>query len=139
MWGRLAKPITLGVRVMLVRDGEVLLIEHTYRSGWYFPGGGVKREESLAAAARREAREEVGAEVREMRLLGVYSGHGRTGTDHVAVFVSEAFELVGGIDPGEVSRAQWFPFDALPEGTPRGTMQRIAEYREGVQGGFTQP
>ena len=54
------RPVTVGVRVMLIRDGQVLLIRHSYLRGWYLPGGGLKRGESMEAAARREAREESG-------------------------------------------------------------------------------
>ncbi|MEO9255658.1 MAG: NUDIX domain-containing protein, partial [Tepidiformaceae bacterium] len=58
---RVYHPITLGVRVILTSDGKVLLVRHTYRPGWFLPGGGVHRRESLERAARREVREEAGA------------------------------------------------------------------------------
>ena len=57
------KPLTIGVRVMMLRGDAVLLVRHTYRPNWFFPGGLVERGESLEQAARREAREEVGAEL----------------------------------------------------------------------------
>ena len=40
-------PKPLGVRVMLIRNEEVLLVRQTYMPGWFMPGGGVKRGETL--------------------------------------------------------------------------------------------
>ena len=53
-------------------DGRVLLVRH-HRPGrydfWVAPGGGVKGDESLEAAAVREVREETGLVVRVSKLL----------------------------------------------------------------------
>src|SRR6188508_1598398 len=73
---RLFHPITLGARVILLRGDEVLLIRHTYRQGWYFPGGGVDKGETLEMAARREAEEEAYVTLGEVSLLGVYANFG---------------------------------------------------------------
>ncbi len=67
------RPITLGVRLMLVKDGQILLVKPTYQDGWYFPGGGVKKHETLEQAARREAKEEIGAELGQLEFLGVFA------------------------------------------------------------------
>src|SRR5437763_475237 len=61
LWWRVAKPRTLGVRGLVVDgDGRVCLVRHTYMPRWYFPGGGVKRSETLVDAVRREVFEEAG-------------------------------------------------------------------------------
>jgi ADP-ribose pyrophosphatase YjhB (NUDIX family) len=52
----LFRPVRLGVRVMLLRGDQVLLVRQTYMPGWFMPGGGLKRGETLEQAARREAR-----------------------------------------------------------------------------------
>lgn len=53
-------------------DGRLLLVRHR-RPGrydfWVAPGGGVKGEESLEAAAAREVREETGLAARVSKLL----------------------------------------------------------------------
>ena len=123
------QPVTLGVRVLLVRNGEVLLVRHTYRDGWFLPGGGLKRHETLKAAARREAREEVGATIGELRLMGAYSNCSETKSDHVVVFVSEQFALAP-CRSAEIAEARFFRFDALPEGVSAGSQRRIDEYRQ---------
>ncbi|HKW59763.1 MAG TPA: NUDIX domain-containing protein [Candidatus Dormibacteraeota bacterium] len=60
--------------VVEARDGIVLgrrAIEPGYGE-WCLPGGFVNHDEDPAAAAVRECREEIGAEVELLELLGVY-------------------------------------------------------------------
>ncbi len=131
----LLRPITLGVRLMLVQDGCVLLICHSYQDFWMFPGGGVKRGESLRAAALREAREEVGAVILdEPWLQGIYTNFQGGKSDHVALFVSEEWRLEQPSDRWEIEARALFALDALPA-TPSGTLQvRAWEYQAGLRG-----
>lgn len=126
-----ARPITVGVRAILVQEGQVLLVRHTYQEHWYLPGGGVKKGEMLIEALKRELQEEVGASVEGTELLGMYSNFFEHKSDHVAVFVCAAFEL-GDAQDGEIETRAFFAPDALPPGTSPGTRRRIAEYLEGV-------
>ena len=73
----LFRPIRMGVRVMMIEKDKVWLVRHTYLSGWYMPGGGIKKWESLDQAARREAHEETGAELGNISLVGVFTNSGR--------------------------------------------------------------
>jgi 8-oxo-dGTP diphosphatase len=58
---RLAPTFTVGSICVIERaDGRILLVRHSYRRAWGFPGGLLQRGEDAAAAARREAYEEVG-------------------------------------------------------------------------------
>jgi len=132
LWWRLAKPLTLGARVILVRDGQVLLVRHTYRDSWYLPGGGVRKDELIEAAARREAAEEVGATLGRLRLHGLYANFFEHKSDHVAVFVCDDFTMTGETD-GEIDRFRFFPPGALPDGASPGTRRRVAEYTAGGQ------
>ncbi|MDI3408916.1 NUDIX domain-containing protein [Streptomyces cavernicola] len=58
---------------LLIRseDGDVLLVRPSYKPGWIVPGGGAKPGEGASAAARREAREELGLDIEPQRLLVV--------------------------------------------------------------------
>ena len=105
----LLSPIMPAVRVLLVQGDAALLVYHSYLPSWYFPGGGMKRGESLVAAARREAYEEAGAVLRsEPWLLGIYLSNTRGRSDHIAVFVSEAFDLQPATDRWEITGKAMF-------------------------------
>lgn len=127
-WWRIRRPVTLGVRVMLVQDGQVLLVKHTYQNQWYFPGGGLKRAEPVEDAARREAQEEAGAEIGTMRLLGVFANFAEYKSDHVICFFSDDFRLTPRPASPEIEDARRFPLIALPANTSPGTQRRVAEF-----------
>jgi len=127
------RPVTLGVRVMLIRRDQVLLVRQTYMDGWFMPGGGVQKNEGLDQAARREAREEVGAELIDLTLLGVYSNFKERKTDHNVLFLSEDFRLVGAHDK-EIAEMRFFRLDALPADLWPGHRKRLSEYgRKGAR------
>jgi len=69
IYWKLVHPLTWGVRLMLIQNDEIVLVRHTYRSGWYLPGGGLKRQETFQDGARREANEESGAMLGVMKFL----------------------------------------------------------------------
>ena len=110
------RPIRMGVRVVLQEDHKVWLIRHTYLPGWYLPGGGVKKWESLEKAARREAYEETGAELDKVSLLGTFSSFVQWKTDHTVVFLCKDFKFTGTSD-GEIAELKLFDLNALPENT----------------------
>lgn len=127
----IVRPVTMGVRIILVQNDQVLLVQHTYHPGWQFPGGGVKRGETLAAAAGREAWEEVGAQLQEEpHLLGIYTNVSEGKTDHTTVFYATKFTLAQPTDRWEIRQRQQFPFDQLPAGLPASYRRRLQEYRE---------
>ena len=129
---RLRRPRTLGVR-MIVTDPDrgVLLVRHTYRPGWFFPGGGVKKWETLPDAAVREAWEETGVRVARVdRLLGVYSNFAVDKCDYVAVYVAGDWtqETQRSF---EIAETGFFRPDALPAETSDATRRRLDELWNG--------
>jgi 8-oxo-dGTP pyrophosphatase MutT (NUDIX family) len=127
---RILKPVTIGVRVLMEQDGRVVLVWHSYEELWYLPGGGVDRDETLEAALRREAREELGAELGQLRLLGAYSNFAEYKSDHTLIFVCHDFALAGA-KGREIDRFGFFDLEDLPEDISPATRRRIEEYRTG--------
>ncbi len=126
----LLRPVALGVRTMMIQDGKVWLVRQTYMSGWFMPGGGTQRGETLEQAARREAREETGAELGELRLLGAYTSFEGWKTDHNVVFLCREFEFKSKPD-AEIAELRAFDLNDLPSGLEAGHRKRLEEYRVG--------
>lgn len=130
---RLAARSTLGVRAM-VRDegGRVLLLRHTYIPGWYFPGGGVEANETVAEAAEREILEETGVRLLDRpRLFSMHLNPRVSGRDHVVFFHGETAAARAVARLGEIAEVGFFALDRLPEGVTGATLRRIAEAAEG--------
>jgi 8-oxo-dGTP diphosphatase len=72
-----------GDAVVLIRRGY-----DPYRGSYALPGGAVEIGETVEDACRREMREEIGLDVRNLRLIGVYSKPDRDPRGHT---VSIAF------------------------------------------------
>lgn len=130
LYWRIFRPLTLGVKVLLVQNEQVLLVRHSYQDGWFLPGGGVQRGETIETAVRREAREELGAALAEVRLMGVYSNIREYINDHVVVFVCEQFTIAGA-DSEEITEVRFFPLRQLPSDASKGTCRRVADYVAG--------
>jgi len=128
----ITKPITIGVRVLLIQDDKVLMVKHTYQDEWFLVGGGVKRFETLEEAARREAMEEAGATLGEMKLFGIFTNYLFGRSDHIVVFLCENFTYSGEHD-SEIESVELFPMDVLPKETAPGIRRRIKEYRNGEE------
>jgi len=116
---------------MMIRDDHVILVRQTYVPGWFMPGGGVKRGETLDQAARREAREETGAELGEITFLGAYTNFSEWKTDHNILFLCRDFAFVGGPDL-EVAEVRDFSLEELPDDLWPGHRRRLEEFRAGV-------
>jgi ADP-ribose pyrophosphatase YjhB (NUDIX family) len=134
MW-RLRQPSLIGVRALIVRDGMVLLIRHRHgRRPWALPGGGVERNERMAEAARREAREEAGVAVRVERLLGMYDRFGDGVSNYIAVFICTPLSHPQPPRSLEIAEARFFSIERLPAGADDGTRRRVTEYLAGEHG-----
>lgn len=112
----LAPTFTVGAICVIDRgDGRVLLVRHSYRDRWGFPGGLLKKGEEVADGARREAREEVGLDIvlvgeptvvvapEPRRVDIVFRARPAVGCDDLRPCSPEIVEL------------RWAPLDDLPE------------------------
>ena len=126
----LVRPITMGTRILLIKDDHVVLVKHTYQDAWYLPGGGIKRNESLEQAIRREAAEECGATINQIRFLGVYTNFVNYKNDHISLFVSDDFTLKEKRDH-EIEQVALFPIQQLPEKLSPGSQRKIEAYING--------
>jgi ADP-ribose pyrophosphatase YjhB (NUDIX family) len=96
-------------------DGQILLVRHSYGpTGWYFPGGGIGRNETPEDAARRELREETGCPVEGLRLVGIIEEE-LSGASHRAHIFEGVVDAMPRPDGREVIEARFFPTHSLPE------------------------
>jgi 8-oxo-dGTP diphosphatase len=124
------------VDVIIETPGGIVLVRRRHPPpGWALPGGFVECGESVAAAARREAKEETDLDVELVELLGVYSDPKRDprGLATIStVFIGRADGApVGGDDAAE---ARVFPLDALPRDLAFDHPLIIADYRRYREG-----
>jgi 8-oxo-dGTP diphosphatase len=86
--------------VLLTRGAEVALIRRQRAGAEYylFPGGGVEPGESPAHAAGREAKEELGVDVRVGRVVATVLFQGRTQIFFVAVETAGRFGTGAGAE-----------------------------------------
>ena len=132
-WWFVARPTSVGVLALVVDDeGRILLVEHTYRRGWYLPGGGVHRQEPLEDTLRRELREEVGVDpTGPPRLHGTFSNFSEGKSDYIVLFVVEQWERRP-VRSFEIEDSRFFAPDQLPEDVSGSARRRIAEYAAGT-------
>jgi len=103
------------VDIIIETEGGIVLIQRKNPpNGWALPGGFVDYGETLEEAARREAMEETGLALEEMRQFHTYSDPTRDPRGHTisTVFTARAMGIpVAGDDAGQ---AAIFTQDTLP-------------------------
>lgn len=119
---------------VIIRVGArvVLIARRCEPRGWALPGGFVDYGESLEAAVMREAHEETGLYLTELRQFGAYSEPGRDPRQHNISIVFTAAG-VGDMRAGDdAARAELFSLDALPEPLCFDHARILADYRRGA-------
>jgi 8-oxo-dGTP pyrophosphatase MutT (NUDIX family) len=112
----LGRPRANGVKCVLTRADDVLLVRHTYgRAEWELPGGRIQSRETPAAAATREMREELGISIGDWTSVGRLTGRADYRRDTLYCFRVALDDPELTLDRGEIDDAAWFPRDALPD------------------------
>ena len=128
IYWRFRKPLTLGSRIIVIRDGAVLLVRLTYHPGWFLPGGGVDKGETFGDAAQRELEEECGIRAKGIKLQNIYLSKLQGKVDHIAVFVATDFDgefKTSSIQ--EIAEIKFFKRTELPPNIAPGHLRRIEE------------
>ncbi len=125
----------VGVGVVFLREGRVFLARRRGSLGggsWGSAGGHLEFGESLEDCARREAREELGVEVGELRFLCVSNivAYGRHYLD--VEFLGD----IGGqeprqLEPDAFDGCGWFPLQSPPEPLFRAMRHALDSLRTG--------
>lgn len=98
-------------------DGRILLVRHSYRKHWGFPGGLLKRGEDVAAGALRETLEEVGLVIELVGAPAVVVDPGPRRVDVVFLArpaVDADADAARPTSP-EIRELRWAARDELPE------------------------
>lgn len=106
--------------------GHVLLLKHRFRggSGWGIPGGFIQKDEQPEDGLRREMREEIGLELKTLRLYKV-----RTFKRVRQIEIVFSCTAHGPINPQseEIVKAEWFKLESLPQGLPTDQVRLIKD------------
>ena len=111
----------MGANVVVLRDGEVLLVRRADTGDWAPIGGIVDPGEHPAETARREALEEAGVHIEVERMLWLVVNDPLTYPNgDRCQYLDHGFRArwVGGeaqVGDDESTDVRWFPVDALPE------------------------
>jgi 8-oxo-dGTP pyrophosphatase MutT (NUDIX family) len=123
----LLAPWDVGAAAIVEQGGQVVLVRHSYKSGWLFPGGAVKRGEMPAAALLRELEEEIGlTRSAPPQLFGIYVRRWLWATNLILVY--RVRDAVFAFRPNwEVRALRLIDPAAPPEGTGPAIRRRLRE------------
>lgn len=120
---------TLGVRALVIKNDQVLLVKHTYEKGWYTVGGGVEKGETPLQGIKRELLEEAGiTTLEDPELLGVYHTTSNKRDDYIIFYLVKVFSINEPAPSSEIAERSWFKLTTLPKDATEATQRRIQEY-----------
>jgi 8-oxo-dGTP diphosphatase len=125
------------VDVIIETGAGVVLVKRKYPPlGWSMPGGFIDWGESPEQAATREAKEETGLEVRQLRQFHAYGDPARDPRCHTItiVYAARAAGKPKGAD--DAAEAKIFAWDGLPADLTFDHRRILEDYRRAVAAGF---
>ena len=111
--------LTIAVGPVIIEDGKVLLDKHGKDKFWKFPGGKYVDLFSFPENAKREAREELGIEIKIFGEPFIYQfERNHEGVPEYVVLVHYYAKrvIIERIKPGrDIRKCDWFDIDKLPK------------------------
>lgn len=132
---RTTRALTLGAQGCVINDtNQVLLIKHTYRPGWHFPGGGVEKGETVHLALERELKEEANVILtKPPEMFGIYANFKFFPGDHIVLFAVRDWSQPEPPKPNrEIAAHGFFACNDLPDDIHPPTRERIDEILNGA-------
>jgi 8-oxo-dGTP pyrophosphatase MutT (NUDIX family) len=129
-----SRGMTLGVRAACFDgEGRLFLVRHSYLRGWYMPGGGVERHETVDQALAKELQEEGNLVVTDTpQLIGIYLNRSASRRDHVAFYRVTVAQTAPRKADWEIVESGFFALDDLPADTTKATLRRLQELKGDV-------
>jgi ADP-ribose pyrophosphatase YjhB (NUDIX family) len=133
----LSRGMTLGVRAACFDgQGRIFLVRHSYVPGWYMPGGGVERGETVPQALAKELREEGNLEIVGVPdLFHVYLNRRASRRDHVMLYRVLVRQTAPRLPDMEIAESGFFSLDDLPRDITSATLRRLDEIAGKVEKG----
>jgi ADP-ribose pyrophosphatase YjhB (NUDIX family) len=107
--------------VAVVADDHVLMVKYANASkyddepGWFLPDDVLHDLEHPTRAAQRIAKEQIGLDLKDVRLEHIESFRGDDGSWHMSFHHLARFPETPSLEPSsDLAGAQWFPLDELP-------------------------
>jgi 8-oxo-dGTP pyrophosphatase MutT (NUDIX family) len=126
------------VHLFLIQNDKILLLRRYntgYEDGNYsVVAGHLNGGEKIVTAAIREAKEEVGIDIREGDVEIVQMMHRVSDDERIDFFVAVSTwsgEIVNN-EPDKCDDLSWFPLDKLPENTIPYVRQAIKNYQQDI-------
>jgi 8-oxo-dGTP diphosphatase len=116
--GKSTRTPVLAAAGIVIRNGGkplVAIVQRRRDNAWVLPKGKLKPNEKPIAAARREATEETGADVRVHEFLGVISYLGGSGPKIAHFWRMQAIGGPAGKPMDDIKAVDWLPLSAAIE------------------------
>ena len=129
--------IKIKARLLLIKEGQILLLKQTKPNGGNYTlvGGTVEHDELVRESLVRECQEEAGITLKKSDLRLVHTLHKKKRSETRVVLYFAAVKWKGkpkSLEPKKFKSASWKPFRQLPEPMSPTVLHVLQMYGEGV-------